>query len=342
MPLKLIAPRIGKTPFYSVRGTYLGIYVDRSTKTANRATAARFLSKWREEIECGELARPGEPTFLDAAVAYMGETGNQRFMPPLLERLGKLTLRQVTQQEIDKAALALYPRASAATRNRQVHTVVSAVLKHAGIDGKLRRPKGWRGEKKTDWLWPEQAFAIFEKADKIDAEFGIFLRFLTYTGARLSEATVRFKTDRLSVSEGFAYFEKTKNEDPRGVHLPPVLIAALANHPRGLERPGQTVFRFRKNGRLYALLNALRKAVGPSVKITGFHIFRHTWGTWMRRYGGLDTTGLVATQAWRDAASARRYEHAVASEEARKADLLPVEKTWTRVGTCRKAKQNAG
>ncbi|MBV9199291.1 MAG: hypothetical protein JOY83_06045 [Alphaproteobacteria bacterium] len=44
----------------------------------------------------------------------------------------------------------------------------------------------------------------------------------------------------------------------------------------------------------------------------------------MRRYGGLDTSGLVGTGAWKDAAGARVYEHVVQSEEGRKADLLPV------------------
>ena len=55
-----------------------------------------------------------------------------------------------------------------------------------------------------------------------------------------------------------------------------------------------------------------------------YHIFRHTWAAWMRRYGGLDTSGLVATGAWRSHSAAKLYEHAEASEEARKADLLPV------------------
>ena len=54
---------------------------------------------------------------------------------------------------------------------------------------------------------------------------------------------------------------------------------------------------------------------------SAFHIFRHTYATWMRREAGLDTKGLVATGAWRDRKSADRYEHVVVSEEARKAAL---------------------
>jgi len=327
MPLKLVPPRPGKTPFYSVRGTHLGTYVDRSTKATERATAARFLVKWREEIERGALSRPGEPTFLDAAVNYMAATGNDRFLPPVLEHFGKTPLREINQQSIDLAAIKLYPKATAATRNRQVHTIVSAVLKHAGIDTKLRRPKGWRGQKRTDWLKPDQAFRVFRAADRVDGEFGLFLRLLCYTGLRLGEA-IALKIDDIELTEAFAFVRATKNGDPRGTFLPPVLVAALANHPRGLDRKGQKLFKFVKCGRLYTLLGNVQKGAGTDLAKLTFHLFRHTWGTWMRRYGGLDAKGLVGTGAWRDEASATRYAHVVVTEESRKAILLPVEKSW--------------
>jgi hypothetical protein len=54
-----------------------------------------------------------------------------------------------------------------------------------------------------------------------------------------------------------------------------------------------------------------------------FHTFCHTWATWMRRYGGLDDKGLVATGRWKDIASASRYSHTVVSEESKRADRLP-------------------
>jgi integrase len=55
-----------------------------------------------------------------------------------------------------------------------------------------------------------------------------------------------------------------------------------------------------------------------------FHIFRHTYGAWMRRHGKLDTSGLVGTGAWKSRQAAAVYEHVETSEEARKADLLPI------------------
>lgn len=160
------------------------------------------------------------------------------------------------------------------------------------------------------------------KAKDEDAEFGVFLAFLLYTGCRLNEA-LALTCDRLTLTESFACFPKTKNDDPRAVHLPPCLVVQMANHPHGLDRGKQKVFRVRKCGRLYTLMRKVKEAVGPSVSDVTFHTFRHTWATWMRRFAGLDISGLLATGTWRDAVSARRYEHVVASEESKKADLLP-------------------
>jgi len=325
MSLKLVPPREGKSPYWTVRGTYLRTYVERSTKATDRATAAKVLKLWKDEIELGLFAKRGEPTFLEAAVNYMAETGNERFVQPIIDYFGERHLVDIDQQAIDHAAVQLYPQGTAQTRNRQVHTVVSAILKHAGVDARLKRPKGWRGSKRTDWLKPEQAFRVFRAARKIDPEFEIFLTLLCYTGIRLSEG-LGLMVDQIELVENFAYVAKTKNEDPRGVFLPPIVVQALKRHPRGLDRAGKRVFRFTKCGRIYTLLNAVKKIAGPDVSFLTFHTFCHTWATWMRRYGGLDKTGLIATGRWRDEASVARYTHVVVTEESRKAALLPVEK----------------
>jgi hypothetical protein len=46
----------------------------------------------------------------------------------------------------------------------------------------------------------------------------------------------------------------------------------------------------------------------------------------MHRYGGLDSEGLTGTGRWADPSSAHRYVHLEVSEEARRADRLPVQK----------------
>lgn len=324
MPIKLVPPRKGKTPYWYGKGTHIGQFVERSTKTVRKSIAAKIIAKWEREIESDTFATKGEPTFLSAAVAYGNAGGDRRPVAKLIAHFGEKLLREITQETIDEAAHALFPLRSAATRNREVYTPVSAILKQAGIEFKLRRPKGSRGRVLVGWLWPEEAERLFVAADKQDIEFGLLCRFLCYTGLRLTEGLRRFTTDGLRLSEGFAFIPKTKNGNPRPVHLPPHIVAALANHPRGLERPGQTVFRFHKGGALYAFL----KAAAKDAKVTlpereAFHLFRHTFGTWMRRYGGLDTRGLVGTGAWDSEQSASRYAHTIASEDARRSDLLP-------------------
>lgn len=326
MPLKLIPPRAGKSPFWSVRGTHLGIYVDKTTKLTVRAKAQAVLARWRDEIERGQFAVKGDPDFVTAAVAYVEAGGERRFVKPLADYFKDRALRSINQAEIDKAAIALYPNATPATRNRQVYTVMSAILKRAGVKGNLKRPVGSGGQAKVNWIWPEDAFAIFDRADAADPEFGLLLRVLCYTGMRLGEA-LSLTVEDVRLQEAFAFLPTTKNKMPRSVYLPPIVVEALQAHPRGMARTGR-VFKFAKSGWLYKRLNKALVDAGfdPETADITFHTFRHTWATWMRRYGGLDTRGLVGTGAWQDAKSAARYEHVVVSEEAMKAALLPVKK----------------
>lgn len=324
MPLKLCPPRPGKTPNWTIRGTHFGTRVNRSSKTGDRKKAAQVRKKIEQEIERGEFSEPSSPTFAGAVIGYIKAGGQRRHTPPLIKRLGETPLNKITQSLIDEAAAELFPDATPATRNRQVYTPISAVLKHAGIDTHIRRPSNSKGTRRVTWLWPEQAFRLLDEAEAIDLEFRILLTVLLYTGLRLSEA-LGLEVDNVRLSESYAYVPDTKNDDPRAVFLPPEAVAALANHPSGLDRPGARVFAsYKQNNRLFDMLTAaLHMAQITLPKGTAFHVFRHSWASWMRRFGGLDTRGLVATGAWRDRESASRYEHVVVTEEARKAELLP-------------------
>jgi len=78
MPLKLVPPRQGKSPNYRVRGTYQGLYVDRSTKTGKRALAAKFLRQIERDIENNRFVVEGDLDFASAAIAYMKAGGERR------------------------------------------------------------------------------------------------------------------------------------------------------------------------------------------------------------------------------------------------------------------------
>jgi integrase len=366
MPLKLIPPRPGKTPNYAIRGTYLRVYVDRTAGTPDKQLATQALKDIKRSTERGDYAAKAEPavkaplsqTFADAALAYLRAGGEGKYLSPIIEATGKHALRdrpltEIDQIAIDNAASALYPGAPATTTNRQFYTPVSAVLKRAGIERKIKRPKGWRGSKATEWLEPEQAFPPIDAAYEVEPEFGLFCLTLLYTGMRLGDP-IKVKLRDLKLGEALLYVPDTKNGEPRPVHLPPVVVQAFRDQPPRMARPrkapgvalangaaGQSrrsagmpfldrnpdekLFRFHIGGRLRKLLaNAMKRAgLKFQRRQGGFHLFCHTYGTWMTRYGDLDTYGLVRTGRWRDPDSADRYNHTIASPEARRADLMP-------------------
>jgi integrase len=340
MPLKVVPPRAGKTPNYSIRGTYLGVLVDRSAGTPKKAVAERQLKKLEAAIERGEYPEkpkePNAPTFLSAAVAYMKAGRPRRYIGRLIEHFKDTPLTEIDQSAIDEAAVTLYPNVTPATRNGSVYTPVSAILHHAKVEITVRRPKGYKGKPVTRFLLPPDAFAIIEAASAIDEEMGRLLTFLLYTGCRIGEA-LALKWENISSREHWeAYIETSKNDDPRTVRLTPDAIAAL-----GAVKAAGRVFRFHQGGhRNFLFLNAKVTACGlppvarpkrgekqivPPYRLewVTFHTFCHTWATWMRRFGGADLQGLVATGRWRDPRSAARYAHVVSHEEWARADMLP-------------------
>jgi hypothetical protein len=123
MPYTLQPPKAGRSPYWRVRGTEFGIYLNRSTQTRDRREAAKILSVWREEAKCASLSRAAPAqglSFSAAALAYLRANGEARFLAPLLKHFGDTPLEDITQDKIDGAAAFLYPGATAATRNRQL------------------------------------------------------------------------------------------------------------------------------------------------------------------------------------------------------------------------------
>jgi integrase len=353
MPLKLVPPTVGRTPNYHIRGTYLGVAVNRSAKTCIKDIAKRIKKRIEEEIEQG-LYKPAAVqedapvTFLAASVAYMKAGGERDFLGPIIEHTGQYSIRdrpieRITQTDIDNLAGELYPNASAPTRNRQVYTPIAAVLHRAGDQRKFKRPKGWRGSRAISKLEPDQAFALLETAEQIDRELGLLCCVLLYTGRRISE-TLNAKLRDLNLERSVIYLRDTKNGEAVEVHLPPIVVHKFRTMtPRPFREasagrnqadagvhflkrdPDQRIFRFHYSSYLRGLLGQAMKKAGLKFprRQRGFHLFCHTYGTWMHRYGNLDTYALARTNRWKDPRSADVYVHTGVGSEARMADILP-------------------
>lgn len=347
MPLTLVPPKAGRTPNYHIRGTYLGIAVNRSAETPKRRLAAKIKDRIETEIEEGSYAATDtSATFLAAAVSYMKAGGERAFLGPIIEYDGVHAIRStsietITQSNIDDLAEALYPNATAQTRNRQVYTPIAAVLHRAGIERTFKRPKGWRGKKSKSHLEPEQAFALLDAAEAVDREFGLLCYTLLYSGRRIGEALDAVLRD-LKLDSSTLYLRDTKNGEAVTVHLPPIVVQKFRTMPPRQAReggrsqigagvpyltrdPGQHIFRFHQGGHLRKLLAEAMSRAGLSFprRERGFHLFCHTYATWMLRYGKLDNYGLARTGRWKDPRSPEGYLHTVVSSEAKVADILP-------------------
>jgi integrase len=329
MPIKLYPPHSPSTPrspyWYGI-GSYLGVVVHKTTGATRKSVAKGIVRTWERAIERGRFNDKPALTFADATLAYLQGGGDDTYTPQLIAHFGSKAIDEIDQAAVDNAAATLYPTRSNATRNRSVHTPVSAILNHVGKGFKMKRPKGAQGKRLTGWLTKEKAFALFEAALVLDLEFWIYLIVLLYTGCRLSEP-LKVKCDDVNLQSAEFFVPDTKNGDPRRVFLPPTAVAALANHPRKIDRAGEPLFKFTKSGGLYGLLELAGKNAGvvfpPRQK---FHLFRHSFATWLRREVGADIDTLLATGAWKSPNSVRRYMHVSIEEEAQKAALLPAPK----------------
>lgn len=148
-----------------IRGTVRGILVDESTRTTDRDAAEEIRIKREAAVLQRSIhgARAGDVPRGRGCLYEAG--GERRYLRPLVDYLGTTQLGQIDQAAIDAAALVLKPNASAATRNRQIHTPISAILKHAAKRKmcefvRVDRPKQPRP--RVRWLRPPEAETLID------------------------------------------------------------------------------------------------------------------------------------------------------------------------------------
>jgi len=329
MPLKLA--RRGKSPNYYLRGTVRGHSLFETTGTDDRKAAEAI--RIRREGELLNLSIFGPEatvTFEEAAVSYAAEGGETRFLGKFDESSGEWSLLigyfghtivgKIKQAEVDAAALELYPEAQAATRKRQVYVPVSAVLRHAARKGwctlpSFRHPRVKRSV--TKWSTPERVDQLLPHCTPRLRRLVVFL---TYTGARISEALrINWEND-VSLDRRTVILRRTKNGNPRTVRLPPPLLAELVAVPPD-ERQGR-LFGWETRWAVYDPLRAACDSAGVEY-LPPHQQGRHTFATWLRTYAGLDLIGLKEAGGWETLSSVERYAHVVPNESAKAVDRLP-------------------
>lgn len=307
MPLKIY--RRGEIWHY--RGTVAGRRIRGSAQTTDKRRALEIASA-REEREWKSHHHGPETvlTFADAAMLYRRAQKPTRFLEVVEDYWKDTPVKQITGGAVRQSAIVLHPKASGATRNRQVIVPTQAIINHAaGLELcrnlKVERfPVVTKRKEPATWPWV-QAFMA-----EASPHLGALACFMFLTGARISEA-LNVRWADMSLTERRALIRQTKIGDERRAHLPPVLVAAIANIPSNRE-PGAKVFQYSSRDTAKPLWRAAVRRAG--IKPLPYHACRHGFATAML-HAGIDPITVAKLGGWKDAKHVfTTYGHAMSDE----------------------------
>lgn len=278
MPLKV--RKRGNTYHYS--GTVAGRRLRGSTGTADKARAERIAAETEaEEWKRGLDGPRAVLTFAKASILYRAAGKETRFLEKIEDYWKNTLVKDMTAGAIRQSALAIYPNAGPATHNRQVITPTRSVINHCS-EMELCAPvrvRKFRFEQKIkkpiliDWL---DTFCAH--ATPVNAALATFM---FATACRISEAR-RLEWADIDFQSRTILVRKTKNKKERMPHMPPRLLVALANLPRGVKPFGAPESTLRRHWD--ADVEVAAKAVEGFQRLT-FHSCRHGFATTMLRKG---------------------------------------------------------
>lgn len=319
MPLELISPGKRKNnKFYIARGTVAGRRIEKSLGTSNRTLALEALRDLELSLETEAIKGP-QTTFAAAAIAYMDDGGERRYLAPILNYFGPDKLvTDITPQDIAQAGRAICPNVQPATRRRQVATPARAVIGHYQRGG--MRPKS-TGHARTRWLTPSEAEALIigarqvdKEADKGGARCERLVLALLGTGCRTGEL-VRLQVSNINPKAGQAWIaNKTMTKSPRWVSVErsramPALLSDLPKSGAAFRTPKGEAYKSGQNnsgGQFAGIFNKARDIAGLSDDVTP-HVCRHTWATWFYAATGHNLVALMTNGGWAKADMAMRY-----------------------------------
>lgn len=222
-----------KNGIWHVAGTVAGQRVRKSLGTRDKATAdelkAQYEAKlWKRHTYGEEAVR----TFEEAALSYLQQGGEGRFLPKILKYLKGRAVGSIKPAEIRQMAISIYPAAAPRTRNRQAVAPARAVVNHA-------HDLGWCGHIKVkqfevqksikhkpvdrDWL-----DAFLAEADKSNLHhLSALVLFMNQTGTRVSEA-IRVLGKYVDLESRIVILEKTKTDEWETRHLTAELVARIS------------------------------------------------------------------------------------------------------------------
>lgn len=289
MPIKIY--RRGKVWHY--RGTVAGRRLRGSTGAADKTIASRIAANIEQRHWKGHLDGPQSVlTFAQAAMLYRAAGRSTRFLEKVEDHWKNTLIQDINSNAIQAAAIAIYPTAGPATRNRQAIVPTVAIINHAA-ESKLCEPitvRRFKVSKKVktpvtlEWIEAFQQHA--------SPHMGGLALFMFLTGARISEA-IRLRWDDVSLNAMTALIRQTKTHRERVAHLPRKLVVALGNIPRDNDLP---VFGYAKRGGgTFKAWKLTCERAG--IPYRSFHCCRHGFATALLR-AGVDLLTVAKLGGW--------------------------------------------
>lgn len=254
--------------------------VRKSLGTRNEAQADELCALYEARLwKRNSYGEEAVRTFEEAAVKYLEQGGEARFLPPILKYFKGRPIGTIKPAEIRTMAIALYPRGAAATRNRHGVIPARAVINHAHDLGwcgaiKVRQFEGSKSRKHmpVDRVWLD-AFMARADADKLPHLSALVL-FMHQTGARVSEA-INLLGEHVDLSRRVAVLAKTKTDEWSPRRLTSELVARMS--ALGLE-DGERVFLYTDPKAVNRRMAAVCKRAGIEPRTT-HSAGRHSFGT---------------------------------------------------------------
>jgi integrase len=304
----------GKVPIKADDGTVTWRDVERSTKSGSHAEARRVArqieAEYHRRADC-DLAPVNEPTFADAALAYMKSGGERRYLGPILELIGKRPLTDINQALVQRVADRLKSGCTPATVNRHIFTPIVAVMTHAAKTKlcpaiTLIRPYGHEKQPKLETP-PAEWFN--EVLPRLSPRLRACLLLITLHGLRIGEAIERTPEDldpqgwRLSIPD-------SKTGEPVLVQLSRPVVAAIKTYEW---RQGKWLFGTCHRSNIAKAVKKACEAAG--VRHYGTHaIGRHSFSVRVLR-SGKSVKFLMSAGRWKTAKMPMtRYGHLERSE----------------------------
>lgn len=225
-------------------------YVRCSLRTSDEEIAEAKVRGIESEARKRRVLGPDAPkpedsiTFGACVMLYDAPARDRGYLVPLVRRIGKLRVRDITPASVRKLAKDMLPYASTDTWQRQVITPVRAVINNAHELGKCPpiRIKAFSREErvkqdrfrgtqsrmpKTPGSWP-WVLAFVEHAEPRDAALAYFM---FRHGYRIGQCIAMTRSKDMDLSAGMVRVHASKGHPAHWVGLDPEEVVMIANLP---------------------------------------------------------------------------------------------------------------